>query len=289
MKTLKRLFTLLVCFAAAVSALTVSPLAAEAGGLANFERINSYADAQFADVCLDDWFYENVKSAYEFGLMIGRSDADFGTEGNITVAETMTIAARLHSTFFTGKAEFDTSEPWYAVYCDYCKENGIADPANYGMDALATRAQFAEIVANAMPDEAWEQINAVDDDAIPDVKCGDACGEAVYKLYRAGILVGSDETGTFLPDANIRRSEVAAIVTRMVDVSLRRSIRLVIQTAVPSDPSRTAGPSEPPVTPSEPEESSDPVTPSEPEAPADDEPSGSEPDDLLLPPASILG
>ena len=46
MKTLKRLLTLLVCFAAAVGMMTASPLAAEAGGLANFERINSYADAQ---------------------------------------------------------------------------------------------------------------------------------------------------------------------------------------------------------------------------------------------------
>ena len=45
-------------------------------------------------------------------------------------------------------------------------------------------------------------------------------------MYRAGIMIGNDGIGTFAPDSEIKRSEVAAIVTRMVDVSLRESIQL---------------------------------------------------------------
>lgn len=43
-------------------------------------------------------------------------------------------------------------------------------------------------------------------------------------LYRAGVLAGSDKSGTFLPDANIKRCEVAAILTRMMDESARKDV-----------------------------------------------------------------
>ena len=48
-----------------------------------------------------------------------------------------------------------------------------------------------------------------------------AAGSEVYTLYRAGIIAGSDEYGTFNPDSRIRRSEVAAILVRILDASKR--------------------------------------------------------------------
>ena len=53
--------------------------------------------------------------------------------------------------------------------------------------------------------------------------------DAVYLLYRAGVLTGSDSAGTFRPDSTIKRSEAAAIVTRMADPSLRQRITLTSQ------------------------------------------------------------
>ena len=64
------------------------------------------------------------------------------------------------------------------------------------------------------------------DGAIPDVDANDVYAPAIYKLYRAGVLVGVDEQGAFAPAATIKRSEVAAIITRMVDEGLRKSVRL---------------------------------------------------------------
>ena len=49
---------------------------------------------------------------------------------------------------------------------------------------------------------------------------------AVYRLYRAGILTGSDDLGTFYPDSSIQRSAVAAIVTRMASPALRKTVTL---------------------------------------------------------------
>lgn len=232
MKKSTRFLSLLLSIVMILGILPVSSLAASSTGLDNFKKVNSYYDGIFTDVNFTDWFYDNVKSAFEYGLMVGKGNNLFDTEGNVTIAETMTIAARLNSIYYTGEADFEQSEPWYQVYADYCKANGIADPSKYDLTVPATRAQFAEILANAMPDEAWESINAVADDAIPDVEVDDPYGAAVYKLYRAGILTGNDSKGTFSPDSNVRRCEVAAIVTRMAIVYLRKGIQLGVDAEV---------------------------------------------------------
>lgn len=219
--------------------ISIPAFAVEAAGLDNFKKAQSYTDGTFQDVKSTDWFYKNVKSVYELGLMVGRAADSFGTESNMTVAEAMTIAARLHAIYHTGAAEFSQGEVWYQVYADYCKTNGIADPSFYEMNAMITRAQFAVIFANAFPNEALKAINTVESNAIPDVKSGDSDADAVYTLYRAGILTGNDANGTFSPNSNIRRSEVAAIVTRIALPELRQSVTLTVQPIAPDDPDMT--------------------------------------------------
>ena len=228
MKSKIKLFSVFLAVLLTMS-LFLPTMAANNAGLTNFQKLQSYTEGTFHDVKTADWFYENIKSVYELGLMIGRDSATFGTDGNMTVAEAMTIAARLHAIYHTGTADFTQSEIWYQVYTDYCKANGIADPAVYKMDVPVTRAQFAAIFANAFPSEAFEAINTVEDNAIPDVKEDSSYASAIYKLYRAGILVGNDQNGVFTPNSNIRRSEAAAIVTRMAQPALRRTITLKAQ------------------------------------------------------------
>jgi hypothetical protein len=54
----------------------------------------------------------------------------------------------------------------------------------------------------------------------------DPYGYEVYTFYRAGILQGNDANGTFAPGSSIKRSEVAAIIARMMEPAnrLRRRI-----------------------------------------------------------------
>ena len=49
---------------------------------------------------------------------------------------------------------------------------------------------------------------------------------AVYRLYRAGILAGSDANGTFSPLSYITRAEAAAVVSRMADSDNRIAFSL---------------------------------------------------------------
>lgn len=189
----------------------------------HFPRVNVYSQGQFTDVPAGQWYTDSVKQAFELGLMVGESDNTFKPQDNVTVAQAITMAARVHSIYTTGAESFQPSGIWYQVYLDYAFQNGIISYAYYNSDVTqtATRAQFAEIFANALPAEALSPINKVTEGAIPDVPASAFYASHVYKLYRAGILSGSDVNGTFSPDSYITRQEAAAIVSRMAESSSR--------------------------------------------------------------------
>lgn len=227
MKRLKRSLALLLALVMVCTMLPAAVHAADAAsGLQNFVRQNAFDEDAFEDVRTTDWFYKNVESVYELGLMVGKSARRFDPNGEITLAETVAIAARLHAIYHTGTENFDQGTPWYGVYVDYALKNGILKKGHSDYTAKATRAQFAQILANALPDKALKAINQVDNGAIPDVDEDADYAEAVYMLYRAGILMGQDSKGHFAPKTKITRCEVAAIVARMADESLRESIEL---------------------------------------------------------------
>jgi S1-C subfamily serine protease len=97
------------------------------------------------------------------------------------------------------------------------------------LNVPATRSDFALLIAATLPDEALTPINRIGDGAIPDVFESYSYGQAVYKLYRAGVLTGSGETGTFFPGRTITRAEAAAIIKRVVDANARVSLSLTTE------------------------------------------------------------
>ncbi len=204
------------------------PFVAQGGdpgdGLDNFQSHGSYNDP-FTDVNYGDWFYENVRSAYLYGLMAGTGNGRFNVLGKVTVAEAVTVAARLHSIFYTGSENFvQSGDVWYQVYVDYAQNNGIMTHTYDDVTRPATRWEFAELLAHAFPADALPAINDISWGAIPDVDTSAPWAEEVYQLYRAGILTGVDSSGSFQPDASISRAEIAALVTRMAVPDLRKQV-----------------------------------------------------------------
>lgn len=194
----------------------------------HFDRITSYFQGQFEDVPANQWYTSSVADAFEFGLMKGDSATIFNPYGDVTIAEAVTMAARIHSIYTTGTENFVQGGKWYQVYLDYAYQNGIIGLAYYNCDVThkATRAQFAKILANALPDVGLYAMNTVADNAIPDVKMTAAYSGAVYKLYRAGVLTGGDVNGTFSPDTYITRAETSAVVSRIAESSDRVAFTL---------------------------------------------------------------
>ena len=183
----------------------------------------------FRDVVDNSWYASAVKTVCDVGLMIGKGDGVFDPDGQVTGAEAVTIATRVHSILTTGSTEVadhyyeSTDEPWYWNYVTYAAR--YFDQEHLGVyDVPASRRLYARMLASAVGD-ALEEINEVAKNAIPDLE-ENFLSEGIYRLYRTGILTGNDEKGTFLPDAPIRRSEAAAIAARILDPELRKSVTL---------------------------------------------------------------
>ena len=195
-----------------------------------FPRPEKYTAGRFADVTAADWFHSVVADAYELGLMDGVSPTEFDAMGTVTLAQAITMAARIHSIYATGAENFRSSggDRWYQVYLDYAYDHDLIDGKLYNADVTrnATRAQFAEIFSKTMNADGLIAINQIAGGAIPDVSLTDSFGSAVYLLYRAGVLTGSDGQGTFHPGDSITRAEAAAIVARMGDSTARRNVSL---------------------------------------------------------------
>lgn len=195
----------------------------------HFSAVKEYRPGQFVDVPESEWFAAAVKAGYELGLISGMSDGAFNPKGQLTIAQTVTMAARLHSIYYNGAEDIPKVDgPWYQSYMDYAYKNGIINSSYYFCDVTkpANRAQFAEIFADALPAEALSPINDIEDGAVPDVSMDASFSSYVYLLYRAGILTGRDAAGTFDPGSNIKRSEAAAMLSRMAESDNRLEFEL---------------------------------------------------------------
>lgn len=221
----KRFFAFFVATCMVCTLLPTFALAAS-GSMENFRRVKAYPAGKFTDVATTSTFYENIKTGYEMGLINGTTETTYNPSGNITIGAALALACRLHSLYYTGEVSFVQGNPWYQVYEDYALEKGIIEDAFSNYSAKATRSQFAKLFYKALPVEALSPINTLYLGAIPDVKGNEDYAEAVYALYNAGIIMGSDAYGTFYPDTTITRGAVAAIVTRMADTTLRREFVL---------------------------------------------------------------
>ena len=69
---------------------------------AAFTKKNTYG-GQFADVKGDAWYAKEVQSAYELGFMNGTGADIFAPDGNVTVAQGITMSALTPQGFSPGK------------------------------------------------------------------------------------------------------------------------------------------------------------------------------------------
>ena len=198
------------------------PSAFSAAPSDNFEKQRDY-DNRYTDVKTTDWFYGSVKLSYEYDLINGVSATSFAPKSNLSIAAILALASRLHSISANGQASFVESSPWYQVYVDYARENGFLLSGLDSYTRNARRDEVAAILVKALPGSSFAPINTVEDDAIPDVKMNAPYASEIYMLYRAGILTGGDNFGTFQPNTSIKRSEIATILARIISPELREA------------------------------------------------------------------
>ena len=185
------------------------------GVQAAFERTRQYTAGQFTDVAAEAWYAGSVADAYEIGFMRGTAENAFSPDDGVTVAEGITMASRIHA-INGGEAAPGNSESgnWYDSYVAYAVGKGIITAETFDdYERPMTRAEMATVFCDALPADYFTAINAVD--AVPDVNERAPYAEKILRLYRAGVVMGSDKYGTSNPDASIKRSECAAIIVRV--------------------------------------------------------------------------
>lgn len=210
---------------AAVFFVSCTTTALAAAGLENFEKVNAYQQGQFSDVEQDDWYAQSVRTVYRYGLMNGTGDSEFSPDGAVTMTQAIAMAARLHRIYHTGKDDFLQGRIWYDVYVRYALEQGLIS-TRFGCKKPATRAQVADVFSRALPEGALQEINTVLDGAIPGVSMKNEYAAGIYRLYRAGVITGSDSRGSFSPNSGISRAEAAAMLARMIEPAQRQRITL---------------------------------------------------------------
>ena len=179
---------------------------------------------RFTDVSPEAWYYSDVKTAADSGLVNGKTESEFCPDDWLTWAEAVKLAACMNQKYETGAVSLSNGDPWYKSYADYARMKGILT-GDYDWSASADRAGYMAIFARALPDSALAAKNRIADGSIPDVPMTHPQAAQIYKLYRAGVVQG-DEEHLCHPEDPIKRSEVAAILTRMMFSAERKSLTL---------------------------------------------------------------
>ncbi len=94
--------------------------------LPNFNQINLYDEYTYSDVNSGEWYYYYVGFAYEYGIMSGTSEGYFEPGGRITIAEAITVAARLNAMYYGNNINL-SSQRDYAFNNHYTGRLGTVD------------------------------------------------------------------------------------------------------------------------------------------------------------------
>lgn len=176
----------------------------------------------FRDVPAGQWYADYVAKAAQAGLMKGTGGDKFSPNGTLTVAEVVTLTARLHADR-QGESVPASDGAWYLGAYNYCVDQGLFTTSEVPLSTMlnkATRFQMVDLLDRAVPSEEKEVIKVVFNGEVPDVQETDPYGPVVYLWYRAGIVEG-DSNGNFHGNTHISRAETAAILCRLAGLTPR--------------------------------------------------------------------
>lgn len=178
----------------------------------------------FKDVTTDDWFFDDVVSAYQRGLMKGTSSYYFSPDVDVTRAMFAAIMHRLAGEPVVNYAmpftDFSQDE-WYAEAVRWASSekiiNGV-DDTHFAPDESITREQMAAMIyryakiKGQTPTGAWAQsLPFTDVDTI-----SNWARESIMYCYGEGFMSGNQDK-TFAPNNNATRAEVATVIVRVMN------------------------------------------------------------------------
>lgn len=208
----KKFLTILIC----VLLLLAMSLDVFAIGMNSFVKSRQYKN-NFSDI-VGKWSESYIADLYEYGLVDGYGDGTVGAEDQITMAEVITLAARINACYYEREI-VEEGEEWFSAYVDYALRYGIVDDKLVGnVIREANRGETAMVFAKTLIAEQLMPVRQ--EQTFFDVKRLDKYYDAVSLLTRAGIVNGYEDM-TFRPEAGITREEAMTMADRVVNKSQR--------------------------------------------------------------------
>ena len=178
----------------------------------------------FTDVNNFAWYYDEVKTIYDAGIMEGKTSTCFDPIANMSRAEFVTVLCRLSGEDYNGMGNLlgfcDTDkEAWYADYVAWGVETEMVKglPGNkFAPNQAVSRQEMAVFIDRFISYMNFELSNNAKIDSFGDTdKVADYATDAVETMRQSGIITG-DEKGNFNPTNNASRADVATVVTRIL-------------------------------------------------------------------------
>ena len=178
--------------------------------------------SSFSDVSDGAWYAPYVNAAAGAGLMQGTGEGSFSPDQTLSVAEVVTLAARLYAEENGGIVPTsDPDQSWYQGAYDYCVDSSLFTAAEVPVSSMtdpATRFEMVDLLDRAVPDSEKTPIHS--EVTVPDLSQSSPYGDVVYRWYQAGITQG-DQDGNFNGGSQITRAETAAILCRRAGLTER--------------------------------------------------------------------
>ena len=178
--------------------------------------------SSFSDVSDGAWYAPYVNAAAGAGLMQGTGEGSFSPDQTLSVAEVVTLAARLYAEENGGIVPTsDPDQSWYQGAYDYCVDSSLFTAAEVPVSSMtdpATRFEMVDLLDRAVPDSEKTPIHS--EVTVPDLSQSSPYGDVVYRWYQAGITQG-DQDGNFNGGSQITRAETAAILCRLAGLTER--------------------------------------------------------------------
>ena len=179
------------------------------------------------------WYYNAVETAYNEGIMTGKSDTKFDPTANITRAEVVTAFARVACTNIDGYGDdlgfTDTkSGKWYSYSVGWAADNGIVKgrgDGRFSPSDLITRAELASILVNfinymgiKLPDNP--KLDRFSDEGT----FANWMKAPIEAVRKNGLMQGAD--GKFNPKGSAMRAEVAQVISNLLPDAGRTTVVL---------------------------------------------------------------
>lgn len=174
----------------------------------------------FGDVRESDWYYHNVKYAYQNSLFSGTSETTFAPNTPMTRGMLVTVLGRMADVDVSGyTASFDdvADGAYYAKYTEWARDKGIVSGVgdnSFAPDASITRQDMAVMLARYAAAMGLKAPDMNTQAAFADAESIAAYAkDAAAAMQKAGIISGKPG-GVFDPAAGATRAEVAAMLHR---------------------------------------------------------------------------